>query len=108
MTPAAGSEVTLAIDSRPQPGWHGYWQNPGDAGFPAKPDWNLPEGVTASAPDYPMPQTLLIAGLMNPVLEKPYAPLVKLSIPAGLARGTLLPIRLQPDSDRKGPRLNSS
>src|SRR3546814_11846216 len=36
MTPAAGSAVTLAIDSRPQPRWHGYWPNPGDAGFPAK------------------------------------------------------------------------
>src|SRR3546814_11513665 len=77
MTPAAGSEVTLAIDSRPQPGWHGYWQHPGDAGFPAKLDWNLPEGVTASAPDYPLPQTLLIAGLMHHVFEKPYATLVK-------------------------------
>ena len=38
-TPAAGQQVTLALDTKPQPGWHGYWQNPGDAGFPAKLDW---------------------------------------------------------------------
>src|SRR4051812_1970312 len=63
--PAAGSEVTLALDTRPQPGWHGYWENPGDAGFPAKLDWTLPKGVTASAPAYPMPGTLIVAGLMN-------------------------------------------
>ncbi|MCM8731744.1 protein-disulfide reductase DsbD family protein [Hephaestia sp. GCM10023244] len=93
-TPAAGSEVTLAIDARPQPGWHGYWQNPGDAGFPARLDWTLPAGVTASAPVYPMPQTLLIAGLMNHVFEKPYAALVTLSIPAALAPGTALQIGL--------------
>ena len=92
--PAAGSEVTLARDTRPQPGWHGYWENPGDAGFPAKLDWTLPKGVTASAPSYPMPGTLIVAGLMNYVFEAPYAPLVTLRIPAGLAKGTELPIKL--------------
>ncbi|HVI98771.1 MAG TPA: protein-disulfide reductase DsbD domain-containing protein [Sphingomonas sp.] len=94
VTPAAGSAVTLAIDTRPQSGWHGYWQNPGDAGFPASFDWTLPDGVTASAPDYPLPQTLMIAGLMNYVFEKPYAMLVTLRVPAGLAAGTKLPVRL--------------
>ena len=93
--PAAGSEVTLALDTRPQPGWHGYWENPGDAGFPAKLDWTLPKGVAASAPAYPMPGTLIVAGLMNYVFEAPYAPLVTLKIPAGLAAGTTLPIKLR-------------
>lgn len=92
--PAPGSEVTLALDTRPQPGWHGYWENPGDAGFPAKLDWTLPKGATVSAPVYPMPGTLLVAGLMNYVFEAPYAPLVRLKVPAGLAPGTALPIRL--------------
>ena len=92
--PAAGGDVTLALDTRPQPGWHGYWENPGDAGFPAKLDWTLPKGVTVSAPAYPMPGTLIVAGLMNYVFEAPYAPLVTLKIPAGLATGTTLPIRL--------------
>ena len=45
-TPRAGSTIDLALDTRPQPGWHGYWQNPGDAGFPAKFQWTLPAGVT--------------------------------------------------------------
>jgi len=92
--PAAGSAVTLALDTRPQPGWHGYWENPGDAGFPARLDWTLPKGVTVSPPTYPMPGTLLVAGLMNYVFEAPYAPLVTLTVPAGLAPGTALPIRL--------------
>ncbi|SDA20658.1 protein-disulfide reductase DsbD [Sphingomonas sp. NFR15] len=93
-TPAAGSTVTLALDTRPEPGWHGYWQNPGDAGFPAKLDWSLPKGVTADPPLYPVPERLLVAGLMNYVFEKPYAPLVKLHVPAGLAAGTALPVEL--------------
>ena len=31
-----GGEVELAIHMRPQQGWHGYWQNPGDAGLPMR------------------------------------------------------------------------
>jgi thiol:disulfide interchange protein len=93
-TPKAGSEVALALDTKPQSGWHGYWQNPGDAGFPAKFDWTLPAGVAASVPAYPVPQRLLIAGLMNYVYERPYAPIVTVKIPAGLAPGAALPIKL--------------
>ncbi|WP_242150652.1 protein-disulfide reductase DsbD family protein [Sphingomonas sp. BAUL-RG-20F-R05-02] len=96
-TPAAGRDVTLALDTRPEPGWHGYWQNPGDAGFPAKLSWTLPKGVTSAAPVYPVPQRLLVAGLMNYVFEKPYAPLVTLHVPAGLAAGTKLPVKLHAD-----------
>lgn len=93
--PAAGSSVTLALASVPAKGWHGYWQNPGDAGFPAKLEWTLPKGVTASDPAYPVPGRLIVADLMNYVFEKPYAPLVTLRIPAGLAAGTALPVRLK-------------
>ncbi|MEO7688124.1 MAG: thioredoxin family protein [Sphingomonas sp.] len=92
--PAAGQQVTLALDTKPQPGWHGYWQNPGDAGFPAKLDWTLPKGASVGEAAYPIPGTLLIAGLMNYVFEAPYAPLVTLKVPAGLAVGTKLPIKL--------------
>ena len=93
--PAAGSSVALALDQRPQPGWHGYWQNPGDAGFPAKLDWTLPRGVEPSGMEaYPLPTTLKVAGLMNYVYEAPFAVLTALKIPAGLAPGTRLPVRL--------------
>jgi DsbC/DsbD-like thiol-disulfide interchange protein/cytochrome c biogenesis protein CcdA len=94
MTPAAGQDVTLALDSRPEPGWHGYWQNPGDAGFPATLTWTLPKDVTVGEPAYPVPGMLLMAGLMNYVFEAPYAPLVTLKVPAGLAAGTSLPVKL--------------
>ncbi|MBX9795965.1 thioredoxin family protein [Sphingomonas sp.] len=97
--PAAGSRVTIAYDAVPEKGWHGYWQNPGDAGFPAKLQWTLPAGVTAGAPRYPVPTTLLIGdgadALMNYVFEERFTPLIDLSIPAGLAPGTRLPVRLK-------------
>ena len=31
-TVAPGETVTLAVTMRPEPRWHGYWENPGDAG----------------------------------------------------------------------------
>ena len=32
-----GTTLTLAFVMRPQPGWHGYWRNPGDSGEPRDP-----------------------------------------------------------------------
>ena len=94
--PRAGGVVTLAVDTRPQAGWHGYWgENPGDAGFPPKTEWTLPKGTAAGAWRWPVPTTLLISGLMNYVYEQPYAPLVDLRVPAGLAAGTVLPVRVR-------------
>ncbi|WP_425228223.1 protein-disulfide reductase DsbD family protein [Sphingomonas sp.] len=94
--PRAGEAVTLALDTRPQVGWHGYWgENPGDAGFPPKLEWALPAGMTAGAWQWPVPGTLLISGLMNYVYEQPFAPLVTLRVPAGLAVGTRLPVQLK-------------
>ena len=97
VTPAAGSTITLAIRFQPKPTWHGYWQNPGDAGFGGKYEWTLPKGVTAGLPAYPVPTRLVITGLMNHVFEHEHALLVPITIPAGLAKGTKLPIRLRGD-----------
>lgn len=96
-TPASGAATTLAIVMTPQPGWHGYWKTPGDSGLPTLFHWSLPRGLTAGEARYPVPGTLLIAGLMNHVYEHPYALLVPLTVPAGLATGTRLPIALKLD-----------
>lgn len=95
--PAPGSTVTLAIRMQPEPGWHGYWQNPGDAGLSARLDWQLPKDATVSAPRYPVPERLIIADLMNHVFNAEHALLVRLNVPAGLAKGTAFPIRLTID-----------
>ena len=88
-----GGEVELAIHMRTNPGWHGYWLNPGDAGLPMDVQWKLPKGFAAGALRYPVPTRLTVAGLMNYVYEKDYAVLVELKVPAG-ASGTI-PIRAQ-------------
>lgn len=86
-----GGEVDLAILMHTRPGWHGYWQNPGDAGLPMQVQWELPKGFSVGALRYPVPSRLTVAGLMNYVYEKDYAILVRLKVPYD-ARGTV-PVR---------------
>lgn len=57
-TIAAGKPFRLALVLRPQPGWHTYWENPGDAGLPTTLEWTLPEGFGAGTIDWPPPQSL--------------------------------------------------
>ena len=91
---APGGGDTLALAFRPDPGWHGYWSNPGDAGFGIDLKWALPPGVTLGEPQFPVPQTLVIAGLMNHVYEGPHALLFDLKLDRSIAAGTRLPIAL--------------
>ncbi len=91
----AGGTATLAIRMRPEAGWHGYWSNPGDAGLGMTLKWTLPAGTEAGAPQYPVPQTLLVAGLMNHVYKGDYAVLVPFKLPANAAPGTVLPVAVE-------------
>jgi DsbC/DsbD-like thiol-disulfide interchange protein len=88
-----GGEVDLAIHMRTQPGWHGYWLNPGDAGLPMDVKWQLPPGFAVGPLRYPVPSRLTVADLMNYVYESDYAVLVRLRVPVG-ASGTV-PIRAE-------------
>ena len=93
--PAPGDGTTIAFAMTPQKGWHGYWENPGDAGLGMTVEWTLPKGVSVGALRYPVPETLLISGLMNHVYEGPYAILASLKVAAGVAPGTRLPVRVK-------------
>lgn len=93
----AGEQVELALHFRPEPGWHGYWANPGDAGFGMRLEWSLPEGADIGELRYPVPQTLLIDGLMNHVYERDYAVLARLALPQDIAARAVLPLRVKAD-----------
>lgn len=85
----AGQSVTLAFVMNPKPTWHGYWENPGDAGIGMSFDWKLPDGVTAGKARYPVPDTLLISGIMNYIYKGDYAVLVNLVISEKVRPGPL-------------------
>jgi DsbC/DsbD-like thiol-disulfide interchange protein/cytochrome c biogenesis protein CcdA len=90
-----GETLQLAIHFTPEPGWHGYWSNPGDAGYGMRLAWQVPEGWKAGAPQYPVPHRLTIAGLMNHVYEGDYAVLIPLEVPLQAAVQNIVPLELK-------------
>lgn len=85
----AGQSVTLAFVMEPKPTWHGYWENPGDAGIGMSFNWTLPAGVTAEKAQFQVPDTLLISGIMNYVYKGDYAVLVNLILSENVRPGPL-------------------
>ncbi|WP_230206700.1 protein-disulfide reductase DsbD [Novosphingobium sp. Gsoil 351] len=94
---APGQTIQLAVSMKPDKGWHGYWLNGGDAGFAMQFKWALPAGAKVAEPRYPVPQTLLINGLMNHVYEHDYALLVAFTLPASAHEGDTLAISAEAD-----------
>ena len=90
-----GETVMVAIHMRPESGWHGYWSNPGDAGIGMTLKWSVPYGAVPGDPAYPVPETLLISGLMNHVYKGDYAVLVPLKLPRDAAPGKALPLAVE-------------
>lgn len=52
----AGGRVRIAVRFEMVPGWHIYWQNPGESGAPTRIELELPEGCTAGPVEFPAPQ----------------------------------------------------
>ncbi len=54
----AGRPFRVALRLRMAPGWHTYWQNPGDAGAPAEIKLTVPPGASAGEVAWPTPKRL--------------------------------------------------
>jgi len=62
---APGVTLHMALRLRIAPGWHTYWQNPGEAGAPPELSWTLPPGTTAGEIAWPVPQRLAEGPVMT-------------------------------------------
>ena len=60
-----GESFWLAVRLVMAPGWHTYWQNPGDAGLATRINWKLPEGFEAGDIQWPYPQRIELPPLVN-------------------------------------------
>lgn len=60
----AGKPFTATIVLDLQPGWHTYWQYPGDSGLPPKVTWNLPEGWKVAPIEFSLPHQFSEPGNM--------------------------------------------
>ena len=54
-TSPPGQPLWVGLLFRLEPGWHIYWQNPGDSGEPPKAQWELPTGFVAGSIRWPQP-----------------------------------------------------
>ena len=53
-----GEPFTAGLLLKMAPGWHTYWQFPGDAGIPTEIKWNLPQGWKTGPIQWPIPLKL--------------------------------------------------
>ncbi|HXA10497.1 MAG TPA: protein-disulfide reductase DsbD domain-containing protein [Chthoniobacterales bacterium] len=61
-TVVPGQPFTAGLFLKMAPGWHTYWQFPGDAGIPTEIKWNLPPGWKAGPMQWPVPLKLTEPG----------------------------------------------
>lgn len=57
-----GQPFRVGLHLRMAPGWHTYWQNPGDAGLATTFDLELPGGFTAGPIEWPLPKRIVEPG----------------------------------------------
>lgn len=77
-----GGSVWLGIHLEQEPGWHTYWKNSGDAGFPTTVEWDLPEGFAVSDIVWPAPHRYVEPGdLVTFGYSGSHALLVELTAP---------------------------
>ena len=60
-----GRSLELGLLLQHQPGWHTYWENPGDSGMPTELHWNLPPGLAAGPLQWPTPKKIRVGSLSN-------------------------------------------
>jgi DsbC/DsbD-like thiol-disulfide interchange protein len=85
----AGVPGFIGVQYDIKPGWHIYWENPGESGIPTEVTLELPPGMAASAPQYPGPHSFSVPGdLINYGYEGSMTLLVPVSLD-GVAAGTV-------------------
>lgn len=88
-TIAPGGTLQAGLAFTLDPHWHVYWLNAGDAGEPPKLTWTLPDGITAGALQFPIPQRLPNEPLMDFGYENSVIFPVLLTAPKSLKPGNI-------------------
>ena len=88
-TVAPGQTFAVLLHFEPDPGWHTYWQNPGDSGLPTIISWQLPDAMQAGDIQWPTPEAFVIPPLVNYGFAGQTLLLSELTLPADFAQGTL-------------------
>ncbi len=84
-----GQTFTVGLSLMPDPGWHTYWINPGDAGKPAQVRWDAPEGLEFGELAFPAPGFVPFMGMMSYGYNAPTLLLADVAQTAPPTAGTL-------------------
>ena len=85
-----GSRVMAAVRLQMADGWHVYWRHPGDeVGLKTRVDWTLPQGVTAGAIQWPVPEKTTEKEFDTLTYSGSVLLLVPIEIPSGHPTGPL-------------------
>ncbi|MBI1276119.1 DUF255 domain-containing protein [bacterium] len=70
-----------------KPGWHTYWQNPGDSGMATHMNWKLPENWQASSIYWPTPKRIYTGTLASYAYQDIAFHPVSITVPQTAANG---------------------
>ena len=90
----AGKPFTVAVKLTHVEHGHSYWKNPGGPGYGTKFKWTLPEGFTASEPQWPAPKVIPFDSFTTYSYEGTMAALVDITPPATLKSGEVVNLEL--------------
>ena len=93
--PAVGAVYWIALRFNLEPGWHVYWQNPGDSGSPPALRWQLPDGVRAGDIEWPAPERIEAGTLVNYGYENGVVLPIPLRVGARLKPAQVIHVGLQ-------------
>ena len=88
-----GQSFWVAVRLKMDPGWHTYWQNPGDSGLPTSVSWKLPGDISAGPIQWPYPRLNTTLGVTTYGYERDVGLLVKITPAAELTGGTTKELR---------------
>ncbi len=82
-----GQSFMAGLRLDPDINWHTYWINAGDSGLPTTLEWQIENGVTASAIQWPWPEALEVGHLLNYGYKGEHLLPVRIDTPATLQPG---------------------
>jgi thiol:disulfide interchange protein DsbD len=85
LVPGRPFRVLLELDHRP--GTYSYWRNPGGPGLAPRLSWRLPEGFSASGPEWPPPEEYVNSGIVSHAVKGRAWLVYTLTPPSGLNPG---------------------
>ncbi|MBI1176916.1 DUF255 domain-containing protein [bacterium] len=84
-----GQTIVAGVRLQMPEGWHTYWRNPGDSGKATEIKWDLPDGVTAGAIQWPVPEKFESEGFFTYIFRDTVVLRVPLTVAADAKPGTV-------------------